>query len=168
MKELIFVVMVAGGIYYFWSHHQHAQATEASKPLEIKDPIYSEVHVNLSYHGKSIEAVVLAKTANQAECDKYSTEILKYLPASSQQGLHWTMLSSECKPVLDSRKEKLFDNKPSYVAYISASPGNKMERELRWIYWGMTADESEKICGFVKEMQQGWTGTVQCIHHMPT
>jgi hypothetical protein len=78
--------------------------------------------------------------------------------------LVWEFVSSECSSVLDSRDLKLFDNQPTFVNYVSASPGASSEREVRLVFWGVTAQEGDLMCGELPRLQDRWHGKVTCIH----
>jgi len=77
-------------------------------------------------------------------------------------------VSSECKAVLDARSAKLFDNIATYVNYVSATPAAPSEREVRMIFWGITADEGDIMCSEIPRWQQRWTGRMTCIHSLPS
>jgi hypothetical protein len=116
--------------------------------------------------GRSIEQVIFAKTVDQADCKKYSQNTLGQISRRDEAlnpGRGWKVQSSECKTELTPRYAKLFDNEPASLTYLSIARGDRYEREVRLIYWGVTLEESDKVCDGVSQMQIGYKGTVRCI-----
>jgi hypothetical protein len=162
---IIFVVVVAGAVYA-WRAHREAEARaldEARNPDVISNPTYAEVRAEMDYQGRSTEAVLFAKTVDQADCEKYAPAIQKLLLQPQDNGATWTFKSSKCSPDISSRNAVLFENKPTFVTYLSFARGDRHEREARLIYWGVTVEESDRLCDGVSNLQSGWKGTVTCV-----
>jgi hypothetical protein len=161
MKKLIFLVIAIGAATYLYLRHQQS----VLNPAVIANPVYAEVHMTLDARGRSFEQVLFIQTVNQADCKKYSDATLKQLfdRESSTGDLHWKVKSSECKAELSARYAQLFDNEPTFVTYLSMPRGDPKEREMRLIYWGVSAAESDKVCDGVSQMQSQRKGAVTCI-----
>lgn len=157
--------MLAVAAKYGWDRYQLA-LEKAKAPDVFINPVYAVVRLKLDAQGRSFDEVIYAKTRDAADCQSYSKVLLDQATRSDQQGLSWTLQSSECKTELDSRYAKLFDNQPTSVTYLSLGRGDRDERETRIIYWGVTVEESEKVCSGVSQMQKGHgrKGAIQCIH----
>ena len=162
MKNILVVLVILAAAGYLWKqNHRPAQAPEA-----LANPVYAEAHVKMGAGGRDIEGVMLGKTVDQADCQKnietltrrVEEESPKFCPSCT---VHVT---SECKTELAPRYAMLFDNKPSHVAYIRFAQGDPSEREYRLIYWGLTVQESERLCGASSRFQQGRKGAVSCVH----
>ena len=121
--------------------------------------------MSLNAGSRSFEQVLFMQTVNQADCKKYSDATLKALfdRETSTGDTHWTIKSSECKVELSARYASLFDNEPTFVTYLSMARGEPREREMRLIYWGVSAAESDKVCDGVSRMQSQRKGSVTCI-----
>jgi hypothetical protein len=162
MKNILVVLIVLAAAGYLWKqNHQPAQASEVRA-----NPVYAEAHVKMNVQGRDIEGVMLGKTVDQADCQKNIETLTRHVEEESPKfcpscTVHVT---SECKADLAPRYAILFDNLPTHVAYIRFAQGDPSEREYRMIYWGLTVQESEKLCGASARLQQGRKGTVSCVH----
>ena len=171
MKKLIVFLLVIGGLYYVGKSSQwNLLGMLGRDPKAISNPVYAVMRFRTEFQDRSIDMVSLTKTFDQEDCrngsDKVVDRMLRYQHPDG--GLLWQLVSSECKAVLDARSAKLFDNIPTYVNYVSATPGAASEREVRLIFWGLTADEGDVMCGEIPRWQQRWTGTLTCIHSLPS
>jgi len=183
MKRLIIVLLVLGALGYlaksadtksgnggFWATWKTDKSGNAA-PEVITDPVYAEIRFHTEIHDRSFQAVALAKAIDESDC-KHATEVItKRIEEESQDPgyLKWTQISSECNKHLDSRTQRLFDNKPTFVNYISAARGAPDEREERRIIWGVTAEEGDEWCAAVlSHAQKDRRGEVKCIHALPT
>jgi hypothetical protein len=160
MKKLIFVIAIGAAIYFYLRHQQ-----SVLNPAVIANPVYAEIHMTLDARGRSFEQVLFIQTVNQADCKRYSEATLKQLFDRETSGgdMHWKVKSSECKAELSARYAQLFDNEPTFVTYLSMPRGDPKEREMRLIYWGVSATESDKVCDGVSQMQSQRKGAVTCI-----
>jgi hypothetical protein len=164
MKNIMILLIVFCAAYFVWKERQEA-ADRALNPEVIENPMYADVRVDMEFRGRSIEGVLLAKVSDQADCQRYFKEVEKLMPQyqGGANGPTWKMKSSECKSELAPRYLKLFDNTPTSVTYLSFARGDRHERELRLVYWGITVDESDKACTLVSQAQRSWKGAVTCI-----
>jgi hypothetical protein len=166
MKKLIVFLLVIGALYYMATTAQWKNLGLMGRdPSAIANPVYAVMRFRTEFQDRSVDMVALVKTFDQEDCrtgsDKSVDRVLR--PEHPDGGLVWQLVSSECKSVLDSRSAKLFDNIPTYVNYVSAAPGAASEREIRLIFWGVTADEGDMMCGQIPRMQARWKGAVTCI-----
>ena len=159
MKNIIIVVVVVATAMYFWNSHQ----LEAANPKVISNPVYAEVRMELDAQGRSFEEVILAETVDAADCQQYSKALQAKAMRQNENGLAWKLKSSECKAELESRAARFFENKRTEVSYLSLARGDRMEREVRVVYWGVTTDESDRVCAGVSQMQIERKGAVTCI-----
>ncbi|OYT88824.1 MAG: hypothetical protein CFE43_20500 [Burkholderiales bacterium PBB3] len=121
--------------------------------------------MTLDARGRTFEQVFFAKTVDDADCKKYSKNVIDDLQkkqAHDSAG-QWVVKLSECKPDLAPRYAKLFDNEPTFVTYLSMARGERRERETRLLYWGVSVDESDRVCDSVSKLQNGRKGAVTCI-----
>lgn len=162
-KVIIFILILATAKFLFeWRQH----SVDASlNPEVIAHPVYAEVHMSLGARDRSFEQVWLAKTVDQMDCKKYSQETLRHLfeGQASDNGENWQVQSSECKAELAPRYAKLFDNEPTFLTYLSMARGDRHEREVRLIYWGLSLEESDRVCDGVSKLQSSSKGAVTCI-----
>ena len=162
MKKLIFLILIIVVGKYSWDRYQKT-LEEAKKPDVFVNPVYAVVRLEIKAQGRAFEEVIFAETRDVADCQNASKAIVGEATHSDQQGLSWQLKSSECKNELDDRHTKLFKNQPTSVTYLSLSRGSPKEREVRVVYWGVTVEESDRVCGGVSRMQQGRKGAVKCI-----
>jgi len=144
-----------------------ARGTDDSQnPEVIKNPVYLEVRLTVENSRRSIEAVAIMETVDDADCQKNSKIALKALGVQTEKerDLNLTVKSAECKAELSSRNAQLFDNEPNVVSYVRAERGDRLEREMRWIFWGVSVEESDAICLMVPKLQRNLKGKVSCIH----
>jgi hypothetical protein len=171
MKKLIIFLLVIGALYYVGKSGQwNLLGMLGRDPSAISNPVYSVVRFRAEFQDRSVDMVAFAKAFDQADCQRMSADLIDRMQKRQDQAgmLVWQLVSSECKSVLDARSVKLFDNIPTYVNYVSAAPGASSEREVRLIFWGMTADEGDIMCGEIPRLQQRWKGAVTCIHSLPS
>jgi hypothetical protein len=137
----------------------------------IPNPVYAEVRLHAEIHDRTFNAVLLAKTFDQADCIRGSADVVDRMTQHQDPNspLQWQLMSSECGSTLESRNLRLFDNKPTFVNYLSVAPNDASQREVRLIIWGVTADEGNLICDDGSRLQEKWKGaTVTCIHALPS
>jgi len=170
MKKLIVFLLVIGALYYMAKTAQWKNLGFGRDPSAISNPVYAVMRFRTEFHDRSIDMVTLAKTFDQEDClhgsENVVDSMLRY--QHPEGGPAWHLVSSECKSVLDARSAKLFDNIPTYVNYVSAAPGAASEREVRLIFWGITADEGDLMCGEIPRWRERWKGAMTCIQAIPS
>lgn len=164
MKQLILLLILIALAKFGWDY-QKANVDSAKNPDVITNPVYAEVRVTFAAQNREFEAVLLAQTVDDLDCKSYTGVSLEKAlgPQNAGGGVSWRMKSAECKTQLTARNAKLFENKPTFANYISMARGRPDEREVRLIYWGLTANESQLVCSFVPVLQENWKGSVSCI-----
>ena len=170
MKKLIFVLLVIGALCYMAMTAQWKNLGFGRDPSAISNPVYAVMRFRTEFQDRSIDMVTFAKTFDQEDCRHGSDNVVERMlkPQRPDGGPVWHLVSSECKSVLDARSAKLFGNIPTYVNYVSAVPGGADEREVRLIFWGLTADEGDFMCGEIPRWQERWKGVLTCIHAFPS
>lgn len=169
MKNFLVFLLVVGALYFVWKSDLLGLGLNRN-PSAIANPVYGVIRLRAEFQDRTINAVELAKTFDQADCARNTKDAVDRMTRQQNQGsaLMWQLVSSECKSVLDSPDLKLFDNKPSFTNYLSAAPGDSSERELRLIFWGVTAQEGDSICAEIPRLKDRWHGTVTCIQALPS
>lgn len=162
MKKLIFLILIVAVGKYAWDHYQKTPE-DTKKPDIFAKPVYAVIRLSAQVKGRSFEEAIFAETRDVADCQNYSKVLENQATRPDEKGLSWQLQSSECKNELDDRYAKLFQNQPTSVTYLSLSRGNRQEREVRIVYWGVTVEESHRVCEGVSRMQQGRKGAVRCV-----
>ncbi|HEY2346512.1 MAG TPA: hypothetical protein VGH80_11585 [Xanthomonadaceae bacterium] len=171
MRNFIIFLLVLGAIGYFVQSrvsNKNTDPAEATGP--ITNPVYAEVRFRADIGSREFHLVAAAQGRDHADCQR----MIGDLPDKMQLGRRpdgtplWKLESSECMSQLDERTERLFNNKPTFVNYVAASPGAPDEREVRMIIWGVTAQEGELVCDGLSRMKQRWKGSVTCIRALPS
>lgn len=174
MKRLVIVLLVLAALGYLAKtsdfNKSGRSADGDAAPEVITDPVYAEVRFHTDIHDRSFQAVALAKTVNEADCKHGTDQLVQRITNPQGSGrLKWTLVSSECSKTIDSRAQHLFENKRTFVNYVSGARGASDEREERLIIWGVTAEEGDMICEvMVPAMQKQRQGAVKCIQALPT
>lgn len=172
MKRFVIFLIILGVLGYFGKKHQQDAGggqDDTRNPADIKNPVYAEIRFKADLDDRTIHMVVYGKGFDDADCHKMIGDLPEtMLEHKRPDGTSiWALESSQCESTLESRSARLFDNKPTFVSYVSASPGAPKEREVRMIFWGVTAQESELVCGEVPHMHQKWAGAIKCVHALP-
>lgn len=164
MKQIFFLLIIIAIGKVAWDRLQTG-VDEARNPEVISNPVYAEVRIVFDVQNRSFEGVLLAETVDDADCKNYTnTSLEKTLgPKQSNGVVSWHMKSAECKTQLSARNAKLFENKPAHANYLRLARGVPEEREIRVIYWGLTANEGKMVCNLVPKIQPTWKGEVTCI-----
>jgi hypothetical protein len=72
--------------------------------------------------------------------------------------------AATCRPALEPRYERLFNNTPIHSTYISFTRGSPQERDGRMVIYGLTADEGDAICQqIVERFRTNYTGKAECV-----
>jgi len=154
MKKFIFLVCVVGVALMLYKTKLRMQ------PQAITQPVFAEVRLTMDIRDENIEVIHFIKTMNESECKLLSNRLVegfKAGAASKDVGQVVRLKSQECKSELPSRYAKIFDNEPFFVPYISgAATEDGLRRELRVVPFGLTREESDKICDVLaKTLEQG-------------
>lgn len=161
MKKLFLIVAIIAAVFS-WNTFVAKKQKELdnSPPQPISKPMYAEVRVEKSAGDRSIEFVLLAETIDINDCN--STRVA--MPKDMHTACAGCRLkSSECKADLEPRYAKLFKNQPTHLTYLSIGRGAQKEREMRLLTWGLSLEESNKLCELVPKFQQMVTGAVSCV-----
>lgn len=158
MKFLILILLaLAGGSYLYTKERQQ----EALHPSVIKNPIYAEMRFSLEVGGRVFEMLLLAKTTGEAECRSASSRLS--LIKDQFEANRWKIKSTECMANLPPRYAAMFEGTPTHVTYLSITRGAPEEREIRVINWGITVEQSDKLCDALMAGVQRLKGTASCI-----
>lgn len=153
------VVLVLVVLAMAWKGYFQWQDAKAN-PQVIKYPVYAEAHITKSAKGRDLELVMLAQMVDQADCSGNKADLAQQIGAVDG----WQVQSAECKSELDPRYAQLFDNTPVLVTYTSLGRGERHEREMRMVAWGLTVPESDKLCDvLVQKYSHERKGEVKCV-----
>lgn len=158
--KFIVVLLVAAAAWFGWQKYQEKRL-EAANPAQISEPVYAEVRLSAQIESREIEQVWFLAAANQAECEQAADTTVRR--ALAEIGPRARITASTCKRELEPRYQRFFRNEPSHVTYFSMGRGDPGEREMRMITWGVTAEESARICEVVLRKPRTWKGPVQCV-----
>lgn len=168
MKDKLVAVLILAVVAIVWRAVDRSGGTRNMQdPEVITNPVYLEMRINIGNDDRTLEAVGLMQTANDDDCWSFSGKAMSMLDrqiAKADRNVKVSLKSIECKRELSPRNARLFDNEPTFLTYLSAARGNRFEREMRWIYWGTSVEESEMVCGMVPNFQAHLKGKVSCIH----
>jgi hypothetical protein len=137
-----------------------AQGDEMSA---IANPVYAEARMKVDAGGNSIEGVMMAQTIDQADCQRQVSELSQELSKVASVCPTCKLQAPECKVDIAPQYTRLFDNKPTSLTYLSLARGQSSEREMRLIYWGVSVEQSDKLCNAVPDFQKHRKGAVSCV-----
>lgn len=170
MRNFALIVIALGmaGFIFHWQKTQTEQMRiandEKKNPEVIVNPVYAEIHMDMDVKDRSIEQVLLIKTVDEEDCQRFSKNLAQKIIEHQEPGLKWKIERSICSSSLMPRYANLFENKPTDVTYLSVARGDRQEREMRLIYWGVSTEESNHVCSDeVSKFERLWKGQVSCI-----
>ena len=156
---LAFVVVAVLLAPRLLNRHQ-AQDDDAA---QITNPVYAEARMKLDAGGNSIEGVMMAQTIDQADCERQVSQLSQQLSKFASVCPTCKLQAPECKTEIAPQYTRIFDNKPTSLTYLSLARGQASEREMRLIYWGISVDQSDKLCSAVPDFQKHRKGAVSCV-----
>jgi hypothetical protein len=159
IKTIAIIVIAGVALLYRW------QTRAAQNPEHIAHPTYLELRITMDVKNRNLEQVMFVETVNEKDCKRNSEDIVKKLVESedANSSKKWVLKSSECKDQLAPRHALLFEDKMSNLTYLKIARGNRWEREARLILWGVSLEESNKICELTSSMQSIHSGEVVCV-----
>lgn len=153
MKAITAIVAVGVAAYYGYDHFR--------KPVQITNPSFAEIRLQVDTSGRKIDMVLFGKMANETECKEQTEATWKRLLDTCKE---CTFNLVSCKDKLISRYEMLFEDAPISVTYLSLARGSNLERDGRLVFWSVTAAESDQLCEIVKPyFQKRRKGAVTCV-----
>ncbi len=157
-KFIIFLVILGISALAF-----DKQKKDREKELARK-PAYLDARLKMSFQDRSLDSVMFVKALDEADCQQQSRVLEDALKKGAESICPTCKFQqAECKEELAPRYAKLFDDVPTSVTYLSLSRGSSDEREARVIYWGVSVEESDKLCNAVPQFQKGRKGKVSCV-----
>ena len=164
MRDILIVlafIVVAALLAPRLLNRHHAQAED--EVTTIANPVYAEARMKLEAGSNTIEGVMMAQTINQADCEQQISQLSKQLSTFSHVCPTCKMQEPECKTEIAPQYTRIFDNRPTSLTYLSLARGQASEREMRLIYWGISVDQSDKLCNAIPTFQKGRKGAVSCV-----
>jgi hypothetical protein len=171
MKKFILFLCIVGGVLFMYQRYQGKLPLSGSEDV-ISNPVYAEFRVTMSGHGRDIEFISFGKTRDEADCNKFLKSMStgfqigqKSLPNSK---ISSNVKSSKCGPELPPRYAGIFDDAPLFTTYISMAKGDKDEREMRMIPYGIDQKESDMLCDeMARDRAKFWKGAITCVRAIP-
>jgi hypothetical protein len=163
MKQLLIVLIAIVAAVKLWFWFQEKRSAQALS-MDFSSPVYAQVRGSVAVGGRRIQEVDLIKTANKQDCER-AIEVVEALleRARKESNLPIKVDSKSCDSSLPRHLARTFDNVPTETTYLSVARGAPDERELRIVYWGVTAKESDAVCSFAASLAKDHKGAVTCI-----
>ena len=163
MKQLVIVLIAIVAAVKLWFWFQEKRSAQ-DLSMDFSNPVYAQVRGSVVVGGRKIQEVDLVKTANKQDCERAIERVEALLErARKQSNLPFNIDSKSCDSTLPPHLARTFDNVPTETTYLSAARGAPNEREVRIVYWGVTARESDAVCSFAASFSQEHKGAVTCI-----
>lgn len=161
MKEFLVLAAVVIALYSGYDRFVKPAETKNESYAEIANPTYAEMRMQVDTSGRKIDMVLFAKMENESECRERADDMWK---KTFESCTGCTFQLAACKEALASRYERLFDNTPISVTYLSLARGAQTERDGRLIFWGVTVAESDQLCNILQPLyQERHKGAVTCV-----
>jgi len=153
MRTILLLTVLAAVGFYFYSRPQD--------PVEITDPVYAEIRIEMPIASRQIDFVLFGKMADEEDCRKRADrtwgKVIEDCTACR-------LTVSTCKPDLEARYLRLFLDAPINSAYLTFTRGEPGERDGRMVIWGVTTEEGNQLCEQVRtEFKKRYEGAVTCI-----
>jgi hypothetical protein len=159
VKKIIIPIALLAAVFVF-----RKVDTGLDDPAVMTHPVYAETRVSMQSPQGAIDMLILTKTADQKDCEAQAAQLDAKMKSGSYAACpSCTAPQSKCLSELPARFANLFDNKPGAITYLSLDRGQPEEREHRVIYWGITVEQSDTLCGAVPAFQEGRKGAVTCV-----
>jgi hypothetical protein len=157
MKKLLVLVLVVGGGYFLWQKY-----SGSGGPLKIEHPVYGEIRVTAETQGREVEMALFIRAADEADCHGRAREswngALAGCPGCKMQH------EEKCHAELPARYAKLFDDVPIPSTYLSATAGNRFERDGRLVVYGLTDAEGKMLCDMLRDaILKQYHGMAHCV-----
>jgi hypothetical protein len=163
LKLVVFLLLIGAVLFGLHKHGGISSSVEAGVE-PIVDPVYAEVRSTFEARGREFEQVVFVKAKDSGDCEAQKRI---WTNASTNRGADtgsgWKLKSAECKAASAFRYSGLFANNPFHTTYLSLDRGTPTEREVRILYWGVSGDESDRVCEGVAKLNAERKGAVECI-----
>lgn len=153
MKSLLMIAVV--GLLGYLSYQR------LLVPAEVTNPVYIEMRLVLGLGPRQIESAVFGKTTDDADCLLRAERVR----ANLEQNCPFCVSKSvQCKPDLEERYIRFFNNEPATATYLSVNRSIPGERDVRVIFWGVTHKEGDMICESMKKVfAKIHNGPIECV-----
>lgn len=153
MKTTIFVILLAGLGYYFY--------TNRGNPSTIANPYYMETRVKFNIQGRDLTMVLVGQMVDKTDCEIRGKETWRDV---LEKCTSCDFVDYQCKTELSARYQALMNKQPTHTSYVVADRGTRFERDGRMIVWGLSKNESAEFCGYMKNiMKEKYSGQISCI-----
>jgi len=154
MRTILVLAALAAIGYYFYSRPQGG-------PVEITDPVYAEIRIEMPIASRQIDFVLFGKMADEEDC-RMRADLTWGKMVEDCANCRLTV--STCKADLEPRYKRLFDDSPINSAYLTFTRGEPGERDGRMVIWGVTTEEGNALCEQARnEFKKKYQGVVTCV-----
>jgi hypothetical protein len=151
------VVLVALGIvgWLAW------QRLASQNPSTITDPVYAEFRVDATIEGRDLNMALFGEMASEDDCNERAQRVWAKVIEDCQACV---MSLAACKPELEPRYQRLFDEQAIHSTYLSFTRGSRYERNGRLVVYGLTVEEGDAVCDVLAvEFRKKYDGEVRCV-----
>lgn len=154
MKKIAILVAiaVAGGIGWYRMASQN--------PETIAEPVYAEFRVDTTIQGRELNTALFGEMASEEDCNERAQRVwTKVIECPT-----CVMSLATCKPQLDPRYQRLFDDRTIDSTYLTFTRGSRFERNGRMVVYGLTVEEGDAVCdALAGEFRKRYSGEVRCV-----
>jgi hypothetical protein len=153
MRMLLVLALAGVAAYYFFPRD--------NEPVEITDPVYAEIRIEMPIGSRQIDFVLFGKMASDEDCRLRANLIWEKM---IQGCAACTIGVSACKKDLEPRYQRLFNDVSINTAYLSFTRGEPGERDGRMVIWGVTTEEGNAFCDQAsQQFKTQYKGVVTCV-----
>jgi hypothetical protein len=157
MKGLLVLVIL--GVAGWFAYQKYFAG--GGPPATFENPVYGEMRVVARIQSRELEMAAFVRAADDEDCrtrgSRSWNEVLAACPTCTRQPV-------KCHEQLPPRYARLFDDVPIASTYLSATAGNRSERDGRVVFYGLTDAEGAQVCElFRAQFSKQYAGTMQCV-----
>ena len=133
-------------------------------PAEISNPVYLEARIsfNLPDIDRDIEYVFVSEMVSDKDCKARSK---RYLKNMFKKCAICEIQSPKCNPNIHKRYKRLFANGLTHTSYLRLDRGNRFERDVRMVVWGLSKEESKYLCqATLDKIDFKYSGKINCVN----
>jgi len=149
MVLMIVAVLLAGWVVF------------KGNPETIEQPVYLEKRIDFVAGSRIVHMVLFAKTPDHDDCN---TRARKSWEETLQDCKNCKSISYACQLSIKDTYAAALDGATLHTTFLRAERGNRFERSGIVVLWGLTQDESDRICGdFKGQLASKYSGKLDCV-----
>ncbi len=156
MKWIVILILIGGAAYFYRQH-----TDDLHNPEVISKPVYAEIRLGTKVGPRDLEVALFAEMADAEDCHERTQKVWDKVIEGCKL---CSIQKRECLTELDSRYQRLFENRAIHSTYLTFNRGSRFERNGRMVLFGLTADEGDQACSLMRDQfRNNYHGQVECV-----